>query len=537
MDNKNRRKLSGSNIVLIIACALIVCILGVGAYFVINEVNRTESILTESAGITGDDELEVEKPPETPDILETLPTETVTEVLTTTAATTISPEETTVTAETTAETVTTPKPDIYGADKEQIDISLYSFTTEVPNMVDLYFSRFPERAENVTFNPTTIATTSGLYEPALYQALATQKEGIADIYCTESSFTLKYTRGDAGGFAATYEDMGIDAESLVKSAQIAEYSVDLGRNEDGEIVGLGYQSTAGAFIYRRSVAIDTWGTDDPDEIAKKVKDWDSFLDSAGDLKAKGYYIVSTLDDVWQPYSFGAKKGWVTGTILNIDPAREAFLDYAKTLTDKKYVSDSLRWSMEWRGGMSGDEPVFGYFGPSWLVTYTMSDENDPKYNTKAFGDWAVCAPPEEFFWGGTWIHANKAAHTQSSPAKQQAIADFIEWVTLDTSETGLQHAWAKGETNVSYTLDAPMSGVIMERESAAPDLLGGQDMFEVFSERTGGDGSIITAWDYDIESYWLYAVRYYVTGEMTKEQALESFIRQAESVLNPTNQT
>ena len=41
-------------------------------------------------------------------------------------------------------------------------------------------------------------------------------------------------------------------------------------NSDGKIVALGYQATGGAFIYRRSIAKDVWGSDDPATVKAKI---------------------------------------------------------------------------------------------------------------------------------------------------------------------------------------------------------------------------------------------------------------------------
>ena len=109
-------------------------------------------------------------------------------------------------------------------------------------------------------------------------------------------------RGDASRYAAPYEDLGIDADAKIKSSEIAQYAVDIGTNPDGKVVALGYQATGGAFIYRRSIAKDTWGTDDPKEIGAKLgagtNDWTQFFNAAEELKGKGYGIVSGDGDIW-----------------------------------------------------------------------------------------------------------------------------------------------------------------------------------------------------------------------------------------------
>ena len=143
-------------------------------------------------------------------------------------------------------------------------INLWAFTDEVPNMIKKYKELHPDFDYDVKC--TIIATTDGAYQPALDQALAAGGDSAPDMYCAESAFVLKYTQGDASQYAAAYDDLGIDTAKEIKDADIAQYSVDIGTNGDGKVVGLGYQATGGAFIYRRSIAKDVWGTDDPATI-------------------------------------------------------------------------------------------------------------------------------------------------------------------------------------------------------------------------------------------------------------------------------
>ena len=85
-------------------------------------------------------------------------------------------------------------------------INLWAFTDEVPGMVDKFLEANPDFGYEV--NSTIIATTDGAYQPALDQALAAGGAEAPDIYCAEAAFILKYSQGDASGFAAAYEDLG-----------------------------------------------------------------------------------------------------------------------------------------------------------------------------------------------------------------------------------------------------------------------------------------------------------------------------------------
>ena len=117
-------------------------------------------------------------------------------------------------------------------------INLWSFTDEIPGMVDKYIEDHPDFG--YTVNTTIIATTDGAYQPALDQALAAGGADAPDIYAAEAAFILKYAQGDASEYAAAYEDLGIDVAAKLAEADIAQYTVDIGtRPSDGKLVGLG----------------------------------------------------------------------------------------------------------------------------------------------------------------------------------------------------------------------------------------------------------------------------------------------------------
>ena len=156
-------------------------------------------------------------------------------------------------------------------------INVMSFTDEVPKMIDRFVELNPDFAEMYEINTTIVATTDNGYQNALDAALAAGE--VPDIYCAEAAFVLKYAQGDACEYAAAYEDLGIDVAAEVEASQIAPYSVEIGtRPSDGKVVGLGYQATGGAFIYRRSIAQDVFGSDDPAVVAEAIgagtQSWD-----------------------------------------------------------------------------------------------------------------------------------------------------------------------------------------------------------------------------------------------------------------------
>ncbi|HEX7057518.1 MAG TPA: ABC transporter substrate-binding protein [Bacilli bacterium] len=422
----------------------------------------------------------------------------------------------------------TPAPNSDSGSKSgsKVTINLWSFTDEVPNMTQKYLELHPDA--NVEFKPTIIATTDGAYQPALDQALAAGGNDAPDIYTAEAAFVLKYTQGDAVSYAANYADLGL-TDQMVKDAGIAQYSVDIG-TKAGQLKALAYQATGGAFIYRRSIAKDVFGTDDPATIKNEIgPGWDKFFEAAAKLKAKGYGIVSGDGDIWHPIENSSDQGWIVNGKLHIDPKRAQFLDLAKELKDKGYSNDTQDWTEAWYADMSGSgpQPIFGFFGPAWLINYVMNGQVKD-----TFGDWAVTEPPTGFFWGGTWLLANN--DVLKDDAKKQAVADFIKWVTLDTSDTGLQYFWANGtmKDGEQGTKDTVASSVVMQKSNGTVDLLGGQNMFDVFvPANANATGKNLTQYDESINLIWRDVVRQYTAGNKSRDEAIADFKSQVKDKL------
>ena len=415
-------------------------------------------------------------------------------------------------------------------DPGKTTLNIWAFTDEVPGMVEKYLELHPDFAAKYQIKTTIIATTDGLYQPALDQALAAGGADAPDLYAAEAAFILKYSQGDAAKYAAAYEDLGIDVAADIEAADIAQYSVEIGtRPEDGKVVALGYQATGGAFIYRRSIAKDVWGTDDPAVVAEKIGagdgNWDQFYAAAAELKAKGYGIISGDGDLWHAVENSSDAGWIVDGKLTIDPKREAFLDLSKQLKDNGYHNDTQDWTDAWYADMkgTGEKGILGFFGPAWLINYTIAPNcGGAAVGEGTYGDWAVCAPPVGFFWGGTWVLANN-----DSPNKE-AVGEIIRWITLDASEDGLQYKWANGTLNgEGGTKDSVASGTVMAMSNGELDFLGGQNMFDAFVPANAyANGKCLTQYDETINTYWRDAVRQYTSGEMARDEAIEFFKQQ-----------
>jgi hypothetical protein len=362
------------------------------------------------------------------------------------------------------------------------------------------------------------------------------------MYAAEAAFILKYTQGDAAQFAAAYKDLGIDVDKAVKDAEIAGYTVDIGtRPSDKNIVGLGYQATGGAMIYRASIAKEVFGTDDAAAIEKIVGGgsgkYDEFWKAAAKLKEKGYPIVSGAGDVWHMVENSASAGWIVDGKLNIAPERQAFFDISKQLVDNGWSNETTDWQPSWFADMKGlpqegkdNKSAFCFFGPAWLINYSMKDNcggkeapADGNYAGNTFGDWRVCKAPVGFFWGGTWVLASKTAAENAD--KKAGIAELINWITLDASDKGLQYMWANGTFNgEGGTKDCVASGKVMATADGKVAFLGGQNMFPTFiAANANATGKNMTQYDENINALFREQVNQYAHGQKSIDDALKTF--------------
>ena len=407
-------------------------------------------------------------------------------------------------------------------------INLWSYIDDVPRIVAQYIKQNPEFGEKYTVECTIIVTDNGCYQDALDKALAAGGDAAPDIYVTESAFVEVYSQGNMAQYAMTYKDLGIDVDTKIKEADIAQYTVDIG-TRDGEVVALGYESTSGVMIYNAAIAKDVFGTDDPEDIEKITGagsgNWDKFFEAAEKLKKKGYAAISSPSDIWSVCEKSADKNWIVEDRLYIDPKREIYLDLAKTIKENGYSNNTDSWRDAWYDDMrgNGERKVFAYFGPSWFVNYAMEFFCSPT-RTKTYGQWRVCEAPVGFFWGGSWLHVNKDTD------KKEGIAELIEWITLDTSETGFQYLWANGlvdwdnDPETKTYKQSVASSVVMAKSDGKMDFCGGQDTFPVFAKVNNiSSGVAISERDELISDYFEEYADKYAEGLLNRYAAREQF--------------
>jgi ABC-type glycerol-3-phosphate transport system substrate-binding protein len=389
--------------------------------------------------------------------------------------------------------------------KKNHGLVVWSFTDEMGQMIDDYYTiKFPD--VNITYS--VIETEQ--FESRLDSVLTSRRRA-PDVFTLEAASVRKYAES---GFLMDLTD--IYERNRYK---LLAYPVEIG-TYDGRVYGMSLQVCPGAMFYRRSIAKQYLGSDNPDVVQAYFSDINKLIDTAEILKQRsGGNVVVTANrgDLYYIYLAECTQPWIVNNNLVIDPVMEAYMDMCKIFHENRYDGNVDHGSDDWFAGMKDelkDEAgtqlqVFSYFLP------VLDLHNVLKTNAESTaGDWAMIPGPAPYHHSGTWIGAWK------NSKNPEGVKHMIEWLTTDD---GFLEAWAKDTGNMISNIT-----VINEiKDSYEEPFLGGQNYYAVFVEiALDINGRLIHETDQVIEDHFKEAVTAYVEGNKTKQQALADFKQQ-----------
>jgi hypothetical protein len=352
------------------------------------------------------------------------------------------------------------------ADSGKTVLKVWSFTNEINTMAIAFEGKNP----NVDVQYTMIPMTAGEYQTKLKASLGTKD--MPDVIALEAAFVKEYVEAD---FLA---DLG-ELMPYAEAAQTYPFVLDVGTNE-GVTKAYAYQATPGALFYRRSLAKEYFGTDDPAEIQALLSDMDKYTAAAAVIKEKSggnTYMVGSSGDFQNPFFANRANPWLVDDTLTVDPMVEKYVETAKMFREQGYEAQAQQWQEGWFAGMNDSlvdaqgnpKQVFSYFLPTWGLPYVLAPNAKSADGSKdTSGDWGVIPGPLPYQWGGTWLGALK-----DSPNLELA-KEFIRFATLD--EENLAN-WATGVYTNDY-LKAIDPNVAADQKQAPGDFVSSQVVVE-----------------------------------------------------------
>ena len=362
---------------------------------------------------------------------------------------------------------------------------------------------------NITPNDDN-AYQNNLDATLLKQADAAADDKI-DLFLVEADYALKYVDTD---YTMAVKDLGITDADLADQYQ---YTKDIVTDSNGVLKGVSWQGCPGVLFYNREAAKEVLGSDDPADVQEYVKDWDTFNDTAAKLKDAGYKITSSANDSYRVYSNNVSSKWVTDGKITIDDNIMKWVDDSKELVDAGETSTAELWSDDWKKGFYPDGKVFCYFGPAWLVNFSMAAEDEGSIAN--LGGWGATQGPQGFFWGGTWICGANGTDNSS------LVKDIIEKMTTDES---IMTDIVKKDNDFANNKAA--MDKLSKDKSFKNSILGGQNPLPIFCDGIESiDLSNLSSYDQGCNEEFQNAMKDYFDGNADYDSALEQFYQAVET--------
>lgn len=403
------------------------------------------------------------------------------------------------------------------ADEQGKVFNIYCWNEEFKTRITDHYADYEEvdattgKIGDITVKWNITPSDDNAYQNNLDATLLKQADAAADdkidMFLVEADYALKYVDSD---YTMPIKDLGITDDDLSKQYQ---YTKDVVTDSDGVLKGLSWQGCPGVLFYNRAAAKEVFGTDDPSEVQKYVKDWDTFNDTAATLKDAGYSIMSTVNDSYRVYSNNVSSPWVVDGKINIDDNIMNWVDDSKELVDAGETNTYELWSDDWSKGFYPDGKVFCYFGPAWLVNFSMAADTEGSIGYE--GGWGATEGPQGFFWGGTWICAAEGTDN----------ADLIKdiMLTMTTDDTVMKEIVVDDDDFVN---NQDVMNEMAEDPDYSSKILGGQNPLPMYIAGVENlDLSNLSAYDQGSNEEFQNAMKNYFEGSATKDEALDLFYK------------
>lgn len=212
-----------------------------------------------------------------------------------------------------------------------------------------------------------------------------------------------------------WEDITAEPYNYSKDDML-DYLIPLETSPNGNYVGPECPSVAG-MAYKRELALEYFGTDDPAELEKLLPDWDAFVEAGKGVQEKSggkVFMMSSLGLASIMLKGQTTEPFVIGDKLNLDASMRPILERLIELKANGICDVLDRSSPEEGASYAGNDHIF-YPCASWSVEFTIkANDRDGE------GRWAFMLPPDgPFPWGGT---------VTAVPQKAKNKVDAVEFI-------------------------------------------------------------------------------------------------------------
>ncbi len=367
--------------------------------------------------------------------------------------------------------------------------------------------------DGITINWIEVPNNDGAYQKALDDALLKQDSAAADdkvdMFLAEADYILKYSN------AKVTQD--------VKALGVGEwdtgyaYTYNAAKDTNGVLKGVSWQANPSVFIYRRSIAKDVLGTDDPAKVQEALATWEKVEETAQKAKDKGYVMFASPLETYRTFANNSSVSYLNGDKFATHDAFNQWYAQAEKFVNNGWSLTYDLWAAEKSDQMGKDGKMMCCIGPAWYFNFCMGTAQE-----QTNGDWAICQGPQAHFWGGTWL---MAAEGSDNP---KMLADMM-------------NAFTANESIMDYILkdvgEFPNNKNIVNKyandASYGSAFLGGQNQVKIFADMADDivwDSSLHTVYDQTFNETLPNEMLTCLNGTKSKDEAMSAFYNKLKDV-------
>lgn len=293
------------------------------------------------------------------------------------------------------------------ADGEDVTITYWGWDSDY---YEPMFAAYSAEHPNVHFEPT--ATEWGDMLTKAQQALASGSE-LPVLLPMDLSLIENWKTMDILDDLTQY---GINADDYADALSVKTLTAD------GKDIGVVENVCPAGIAYKRDLAKEYFGTDDPDELFKIFNSYDAYVEKGKEVADKSggsVKLFHSAQSISEWFYFASEVPTQTDNTLNYTEKMTDVFTKTIALRDADAVDTYANGTPEANATYADDTHIF-YHNPDWANTYYI-EGNDPD----GAGNWGLMHAPVDYSCGGTAIGITSA----STDAQKQAAADFIIWAT------------------------------------------------------------------------------------------------------------
>lgn len=298
---------------------------------------------------------------------------------------------------------------------------------------------------------------------------------------------------------------------------MVESSVPLCSDPNGNIVGVEMQVTPAGFAYKRDLAREYFGTDDPDEVGKLISTWDDFEKVGLEVKEKSGGAVNmmvSLGDVVLSTISQNTVSYVDGDTVDITAKVSGPLTKAMKYRDEGIVGNIEMYSADWYNAYSTENSIF-YEAGSWCPPLVIKN-----YDPDGSGNWGVTTPPDgSFNLGGTTLSI------YSGSKNKEAAWAYIRYIFFSEEGGSIMY-----NVTGNYSCYAPYytgEQSPMDKEGPMDEFFGGQSLVDYYINTAAPQAKTAPLNRYDsvVSDVWQQLLPQYMSdSSIDADKAVQMFL-------------